>query len=153
MKYLPCIFFLMLIMAAKAQTNTPVDNFTLVTNLWYNGYKTEVLAIADQRLAVNSNDLAGLVLKMEYDFSFVNTQTISNDMLNVIAVAGTITNEQVKLHYNEMKEILEDFLLILKDDYHPTTEEIKEDRAKALLPHKRMTHERYLKWLHEDGLF
>ena len=71
----------MLALSCVAQTNQPpVDNFALVTNLWYQGYKTNVLAIAEQRLAANSNDLAGLVLKMEYDFSFLNFSNISNNM-------------------------------------------------------------------------
>ena len=61
-----------------AQTNSPpVDNFVLVTNLWYQGSKSNVLAIAEQRLAANPNDLAGLVLKMEYDFSFLSFSSIS----------------------------------------------------------------------------
>ena len=137
-----------------AQTNLPpIDNFTLVTNLWFNGYKSNVLAMAEERIAINSNDLAGLVLKMEYDFAFMNASCISNDIFSVIARAGTITNTTVKSHYAEMKSFLESFLSYLEEDYHPTLAEIEADRAKALLIHKQMTHERYLKWLHDDGLF
>ena len=36
-----------------------------VTNLWYQGYKSNVLNIANARLAANTNDIAGLILKAE----------------------------------------------------------------------------------------
>ena len=145
---------LALAFSSAAQTNQPpVDNFTLVTNLWYNGYKSNVLAIAEQRLATNSNDLAGLVLKMEYDFAFINTQNISNDMLKVLTGFQSITNRMSMLHYNEVFEDLNSFLILLRDEYRPTQTELEEDRAKALIIHKRMTYEDYLKWLHDDGLF
>ena len=45
-----------------AQTNF----HTNVTNLWYQGYKTNVLAIANERLSQNTNDIAGLILKAEF---------------------------------------------------------------------------------------
>lgn len=75
------LFFCSLAFPAFAQTNAlTADSFVLVTNLWYQGYKTNVLAIAEERLNANSNDLAGLVLKMEYDFAFMNASCISNDI-------------------------------------------------------------------------
>jgi len=53
--------------ASLAQTNF----YTNVTNLWYQGYKSNVLNIATARLAVNTNDIAGLILKAEYHFAFL----------------------------------------------------------------------------------
>ena len=99
-----------LALPAIAQTNAPaVNSFVLVTNLWYQGYKTNVLAIADERLMADSNDIAGLVLKMEYNLAFSNESCMSNDIFSVIASAGTITNTTVKSHYAEMKSFLESF--------------------------------------------
>ena len=70
-----------------AQTNAPMDNFSVVTNLWYNGYKSNVLAMAEQRLAANSNDLAGLVMMMEYNLEYSNDSCLSNDIFRVLSVA------------------------------------------------------------------
>lgn len=143
-----------LALPAIAQTNAPpVDNFTIVTNLWYQGYKTNVLQIAEQRLAVNSNDLAGLVLKMEYDFEFINTTSISNDVLSVIATTMRTTNANIAAHRIEIRDDLQDFLSFLENDYRPSATEIEGDKAKANIIHQRMTYEDYLKWLHDDGLF
>ena len=137
-----------------AQTNQPpVDNFALVTNLWYQGYKTNVLAIAEQRLAANSNDLAGLVLKMEYDLEFSNDSSLSNNVAMFLSAAEATTNCFVHTDYLKIKMNLNWFLELLANEYHPTPSELAEERAKALVLHKRMTYERYLKWLHDDGLF
>jgi hypothetical protein len=37
--------------------------YSNVTNLWYQGSKSNVLEIANARLAQNTNDIAGLILK------------------------------------------------------------------------------------------
>ena len=138
---------------AFAQTNAPIDNFSVVTNLWYNGYKSNVLAMAEQRLAANSNDLAGLVMMMEYNLEYSNDSCLSNDIFRVLSVAETTTNSMISANFLEMKEILQDFLDFLKNDYHPTEAELQEEKAKANIIHKHMTYERYLKWLNDDGLF
>ncbi|MDD2600148.1 MAG: hypothetical protein PHO37_13140 [Kiritimatiellae bacterium] len=52
-----------------AQTNF----YTNVTNLWYQGYKTNVFAIANERLAQNTNDIAGLILKAEFHFAHLDS--------------------------------------------------------------------------------
>ncbi len=146
----------MLGLSCVAQTNQPpVDNFALVTNLWYQGYKTNVLAIAEQRLAANSNDLAGLVLKMEYDFSFLNFSSISNSMLAVIHAVQAISNNNshVSSHTYEITNELSSVVLLLRDVDGPTPAGLEHDRAEALLVPETMTFEDYLKWIHEDGLF
>ena len=151
---LAVVIMITLPVPALSQTNQPpMDNFALVTNLWYNGYKSNVLAIAEQRLAANTNDLAGLVIIMEFNLAFSNDSCLSNDIFRVLSAAEPITNSNIRTHFTEMKGILEDFLQFLKDDYHPTAAELEEERGKAYIIHKRMTYERYLKWLHDDGLF
>ena len=73
--------------AGLAQTNF----YTNVTNLWYQGYKSNVHAIANVRLAANSNDIAGLILKAEYHLAFCERAQLSNAYLRVIQRADTIT--------------------------------------------------------------
>ncbi len=40
-------------------------------------------AIAQERLACNSNDIAGAILKMEYDLEYLNLNEISNSIIRV----------------------------------------------------------------------
>lgn len=138
---------------AFAQTNAPMDNFSLVTNLWYEGHKSNVLAIAEQRLAANSNDLAGLILKMEYNLEFCNDACFSNDISRVLTAAGTVTNGVFRKNYPTMEMDLAFFLFFLANAPRPSPAELEADKAKALIIHKPMTCEDYLKWLHDDGLF
>ena len=101
----PCTIVAAIAIASNAfaQTNSPIDNFSVVTNLWYNGYKSNVLAIAEQRLAANSNDLAGLILKMEYNLEFCNDACFSNDIFRILTAAGTITNGMFRQNYPTME--------------------------------------------------
>ena len=139
---------------AFAQTNLPpVDNFTLVTNLWYEGHKSNVLALAEQRLMVNSNDLAGLILKMEFDLVFSNISALLNDTLRVIEVANGMTNSHIRSHCPIMKLYLEMCLDFFANEYHPAEDEIELERQKGFIIHKPMTCEVPLKALHDDGLF
>lgn len=141
-------------MPATSQTNSPLPgSFTLVTNLWYQGYKTNVLAIAEERLLVNSNDVAGLVLRMEYDLEFSNVDLFSNNIIRVLSAAGDITNQVFRSNYPKMESSLTHFLHFLANSSPPSSLNIDNEKAKAAIIHKRMIYERYLKWLHDDGLF
>ena len=154
MKHMMAIAFLILALTAHLLADEPcLGDFVTVTNLWYEGHKTNVLAIAEQRLAANSNDLAGLVLVMEYNLEYSNDSCLSNDIFRVLSVASHVTNGNMCAKFMEIKTDLEDFLDFLKEDYHPTETELLEEKAKANFIHKHMTYERYLTWLNEDGLF
>ena len=60
--------------SSSAQT----DLYSTVTNLWWEGPKTNILAIAEERLAANTNDIVGIILKTEYDISFSPATVLSN---------------------------------------------------------------------------
>ena len=52
------MLLLAMCLATLAATAEPTaDNFAAVTNDWYNGRWTNVFELAQQRFAVNSNDL------------------------------------------------------------------------------------------------
>ena len=114
-----------------------------ITNLWWQGRMSNVLAIAEQRLMCNSNDVAGLILKVECDLNFINLDSISNSLERAICCGKTITSPTYSSLYPFFKYCMEDFLDVHTEYYSP--EEIASDRAKALLPEKRM--------LFEDDLF
>ena len=134
-----------------AQTNF----YTNVTNLWYQGgeHRTNVLTIANARLAANTNDIAGLILKAEYHFEFLEASHISNAFLRVIQVGDTITTPNFVQRYQELSR--ERILAILDDlAEDPLTDaEIQREKHKALIPHKPLPSSRLIEALLQDGYF
>jgi len=151
MKKLVIAFMLMVVSGSNvlAQTNF----YTNVTNLWFQGYKTNVLEIAEQRLNVNSNDIAGLILKAEYNFAFYNVNDISNAYLRVIQVGDTIITTNFVKRYQYLSR---ERILGILDDFaeEPVTDqEIQAEKPKALINEKPLPDSRLLEALLKDGYF
>ena len=135
--------------ASLAQTNF----YTNVTNLWYQGHKSNVLEMANARLAANSNDIAGLILKAEYNFEFYEIGDISNAYLRVLQVGDTITTPNFVKRYQGFSR---EGILGVLDDFSEepvTVEEIQEGKRKALIKHKPFPQEKTLEALQKDGYF
>ena len=151
MKKLVIAFMLMVVSGSNvlAQTNF----YTNVTNLWFQGYKTNVLEIAEQRLNVNSNDIAGLILKAEYNLEFYEVGNISNAYLRVIQVGDTITTTNFVSYYQQTAR--QDFLGVLDDfvENPITPQEIQNEKPKSLLKYKRMAADSLIEALLKDGYF
>jgi len=109
--------------------------YTNVTNLWYQGSKSNVLEIANARLAQNTNDIAGLILKAEFHFAYLDTAEISNAYSRVLAVGETVTSTNFVLRFSIEKKYILDILEDLKDD-PITPEELLLDKPKAAIIHK-----------------
>ena len=127
--------------------STTFDNFT---NLWYTAQHSNVLALANQRLAANSNDIAGVLMKASWDFEFLEPSDLSNTLERVILVGSTchtpaFTNifEITKI---DARCLLEDFALT------PPAERIA-DQSKRGLPGKLPHYLEELKALDDDGYF
>jgi hypothetical protein len=134
--------------ATFAQTNF----YTNVTNLWYQGYKTNVLDIANTRLAANSNDIAGLILKAEYNFEFYEVGDISNAYFRVIQVGDTITTTNFVKRWQELSR--ERILWILDDfaEEPVTPQDVQEGKQKALINEKSLPAS-LIEALLKDGYF
>ena len=134
-----------------AQTNF----YTNVTNLWYQGgeSRSNVLAIANARLAINTNDIAGLILKAEYNLEFYEVGDISNSYLRVIQVGDTITITNFSNHYQKISR--QAFLGVLEDfaENPITPQEVQKEKPKSLLKYKRMAADRLIEALLKDGYF
>ncbi len=132
---------------AYAQTNF----YTNVTNLWYQGYKTNVLAIASARLAQNTNDIAGLILKMEYHLAFSEMSEISNSFWRVINVGDTITSPHFSEKYPDKRaNLLEILDFIRTNPISPA--ELTEEQAKGNINHKPLPAV-LIEALQKDGYF
>jgi len=133
--------------AVFAQTNF----HTNVTNLWYQGYKSNVLEIAKQRLNVNSNDIAGLILKAEYDLAFLELDTISNSFQRVIQIGDTITTTNFVKRFEVERQNLLDLLDVFKDEPIPVNE-LPAEKAKAHITEKPLPTS-LIEALQKDGYF
>ena len=138
--------------ASLAQTNF----YTNVTNLWYQGGegRSNVLDIANARLAVNTNDIAGLILKAEYHLEFLETESVSNSYLRAIQIGDTITTT----HFvKEWQEGLSRYALLTLLDMiakNPLTpQQIQAEKHKALIPHKPLPAAPLIEALQKDGYF
>lgn len=68
----------------------PSAFYSNVTNLWKQGQHTNVLALANARLASNTNDIGGLILKAAYDYAYSDKSTLSNSLVRVVRVGKRI---------------------------------------------------------------
>ena len=136
--------------ASLAQTNF----YENVTNLWYQGYKTNVLAIADARLAVNSNDIAGLILKAEYHLAFCEEEAVSNAYLRIIQVGDTVaTTNFVKCWQTEGAR--QNYMDIMDHmaEYPLTPQQIQQERLKGFINEKPLADAYLIEALQKDGYF
>ena len=138
--------------ASLAQTNF----YTNVTNLWYQGGagRSNVLAIANARLAVNTNDIAGLILKADYELEFYEGGNLSNAFLRVVQVGDTITTTNFVREWRE--GISRHAVLALLDvmaENPLTPQQIQAEKHKALIPHKPLPDADLIEALQKDGYF
>ena len=136
-------------------TEAQITNFyTTVTNLWYQGQKTEVLTLGQERLNINSNDMAGLIIKLEFESEFLQLASISNTSNKVLLIGESITNENFKLQYPDLKETIELDLetIAIFTGFNLALNELEAERAKGLIPNKPFTLYKKLEALQKDGL-
>jgi hypothetical protein len=146
MKQTVVILLLALGICAQAQTNF----YTNVTNLWFAGHKTNVLAVANQRLQQNTNDIAGLLLKMSYETEFLQFDQISNTMDRVVQAGAAITTPKFAALYPVLAESANYWKTLIP--VYPA-DQIGPDRAKGSINEKPLAVDFILEALQEDGYF
>lgn len=134
--------------AAAGVSRAQTGLYATVTNLWWNGPKTNILAIAEDRLAANGDDIVGIVLKAEYDISFSRAPALSNSLRRVLAVGAGIDTPAFAAAYPRIAWNVSGMFVSLCRE---TDETYEEDLPKGFLLHKDMD----MKWawdaLNEDG--
>ena len=128
----------------------PPTFFSNVTNLWFQGHKSNVLAIAEERLACNSNDVVGAVLKMEYDFEFLNLSSVSNSIMRVEVLLRDLNTTHYLAEDGKFSFNLSGVLDLFTNQCLYSN--LAADKAKAFLPGKHMSFERLLHSICLDGL-
>ena len=126
-------------------------NFTeKVSSLWYSGQKTNVLNIAEQRLQHNTNDIAGLILKMEYEIEFLQLNKAMITMDRVLQVGSTITSSNFVACYPSLAGSI-NHLKTMIPLYPP--DELAADQGKSKISGKPLSTKDALKALQDDGYF
>ena len=145
----------LMLMAVNGNVVLAQGNFyTNVTNLWYQGgeSRSNVIAIANARLAVNTNDFAGWFLKAHYHVEFMEIDEMTNAFHRVVQVGNTITTTNfVKRWQGGSKNILV-FLKVMAE-FPLTPQDIQEGKDMALTPHHQLPNEDLIEALQEDGYF
>jgi len=145
---------IMLVMAIASYGYSQTNFYTNVTNLWYQGYKSNVLAIANARLAANSNDIAGLILKAEYHLAFCEDAQLSNAYLRVIQRADTITSANFAKCWHEEGGRQDYFDMLEHIAENPLTpQQIQQESLKGLITGKPLPDEYLIEALQKDGHF
>jgi hypothetical protein len=149
MKY--CNKLLMLVVFLIGNNIYSQTNFTEnVSSLWFAGQKSNVLSIATNRLAANSNDIAGLILKMEYEIEFLDFDNVTNTMQQVLTQGVLITTTNFVECFPETCDTINDMLYVLP--FYPTNQ-IAGDRLKGNIAGKRMSFKNEIQALEDDGYF
>lgn len=127
--------------------STPFSNGINVQ--WLQGRKANVLAIANQRLQNNPNDIAGLILTMQYQMAFFDLTDFSTSANKVITVGANINTPNFANAYPGLKASLQ-YLLQNLPTY--TTQQIQTEAAKGNIAGKPMDFLYVLQAAESDGL-
>jgi hypothetical protein len=137
-------------LACFAQTWGQTNFYEQVSSMWYSGNKTGVLSIAEQRLQQNTNDIAGLILKMEYELEFLNFEAMTNTMQRVVAVGGGVSTTNFVVEFPSLQGSINHLLNMIP--LYPVNE-IAVDREKGKISGKPLDFGDAIKALQDDGYF
>lgn len=142
------------VMAALATVAlaSPTENtYHAVTNDWYNANFSNVLELAELRLAANTNDLVGAYLKLSWDICFSDASTLSNSVTRVLAIGDTVQNAAFSNEFWRLRPMVVSF----RDDILPMyTEEVRQqEQVRSMQPHKPIPERKWLKLLWDENLW
>ena len=142
---------LTILCACAAVRVTAQSNFAQrVSTLWLTGDKAAVLRIATDRLARNTNDIAGLLLKAEHEIECLHLTAWTGTMSRVIQASSRFTGTNyaavlplVRADYERLRSLI---------PYYPPNE-FEADKAKALINEKPLACADAIEALQKDGYF
>ena len=117
------ILGVMVFSAAIILASPSENTYHAVTNDWYNANFSNVLELAESRLAANTNDLVGAYLKLSWDICFSDASTLSNSVTRVLDIGDTVQNAAFSNEYWRLRPMIVSF----RDDILPMyTEEVRQ---------------------------
>ena len=139
-----------MLLATVASSVSASAYYDTITNLWFTAHQTNVLALANQRLMANTNDIAGLLIRASWDFAFSDSTAISNSLERVLSVGGAITTPAFT---NEFAFTRIDIQFTLDNLAVRPEEERAADILKSSSPGRLPHFYEDLKALDDDGYF
>lgn len=128
------------------------DGFSArVEKMWRAGDYAGVMALAQERLAADPNDLAGLLLKFEYESEFLQLDAAVQTAKDIIAVASRTETER----FAQVRErVVQDARSALESlPQYPPEELAKDLPTVGLVTNKALPCGFALRALEADGLF
>ena len=132
--------------AFPGQTNF----YTQVSSLWFEGKQQMVFQIAQERLSRNPNDLAGLLLKAEYEGDTTQLSDMTNTLAHAVRVGATYTGTNFAQSYPVLESSLP-YTVFIINSYTP--EDFAADLVKTNIPGKTMMFDMYIRALQKDNFF
>ena len=140
--------FLILLLVATVfgQTDGSVEE---LESLWFAGEFDQILAISDQRLERNSNDIVGLILKVEYESEFLLLDRIPETLDLILEHGEGVGGDQFEVEFNRFVKFVP-FMKAALQLYPP--EELAKDLGKVGRPGTRLSNILMLRALESDGI-
>lgn len=117
--------------------------------MWLSGNKSGVLAIANQRLQNNPNDIAGLILTLQYEMTFFDLTDFNATANKILTVGAGITTRKFAAAYPDLKADLQN---ILQNEPTYTPAQIQAEAVKGNINGQPMDFLYLLQAAESDGL-
>lgn len=130
----------------------PTENtFSAVTNDWYVGKWTNVLELAQARLAANSNDLVGAHLVVSYDVLFSDIPAISNSVTRLIGAMDASSEPAMANLISQLRP----GWVYFRDEFLPrqTAADVQAQHEKSSITNKTLDCDFILKQIWDNGLW
>ena len=140
---------LAMVLSARA---VPTENtFSAVTNDWYVGKWTNVLELAQARLAANSNDLVGAHLAVSYDVLFSDIPAISNSVTRLIGAMDASSEPAMANLISQLRP----GWVYFRDEFLPrqTAADVQAQHEKSSITNKTLDCDFILKHIWDNGLW
>lgn len=142
---------ILLIALAAALAAPASQEYATITNTWQTLGASNLLVLAEARLATNQNDIAGLLMKASYDFDYADKVTLSNSLQRILDVGPTVDLLTFKTIFTVMtrRDIASTFRVLARE----TPEKHAADREKMRRRKHPMAYAPELHALEKDGFF
>lgn len=119
-----------------------------VSRLWLEGKKAEARALAEERLDEDPNDLAGLLVQLDYEVAFLEMEKLKGTLSRVRDAARAASGDGFERVRPLLLAQLETIELVMSD---VTPQIVQEERHKALVSGKPLPTQPFLEALEEDA--
>ena len=130
----------------------PTENtFAAVTNDWYVGKWTNVLELAQARIATNPNDLVGAHLMVSYDVLFSDIPAISNSVTRLIGAMDASSEPAMTNLISQLRP----GWVYFRDEFLPrqTAADVQAQHEKSSITNKTLDCDFILKQIWDNGLW